>query len=80
MAEEAFHNIKYINQKSMVLKLYLIKSYDHVDWGFLRLILLHNGVSLEATVWVMACVVSANYTILVNGSPTYLLRGTRGVR
>jgi hypothetical protein len=36
----------------MVLKLDLVKAYDRVDWGFLRLVLLQVGISLEATDWI----------------------------
>ena len=49
--------------KALILQLHLVKAYDWVDWGFLRLILLQIGLSLEVTSWVMACVVSANYVV-----------------
>ena len=49
--------------KALILQLHLVKAYDWVDWGFLRLILLQIGLNLEATGWVMACVVSANYVV-----------------
>lgn len=61
--------------KALVLQLHLVQAYDWVDWGFLRLILLQIGLSLEATGWVMACVVSANYVVLINGAPIKISRG-----
>jgi hypothetical protein len=60
----------------MVLKLDLIKAYDIVDWGFLRLVLLHVGLSLEVTNWIMGCVTSANYAVLINDKPTKFLKSS----
>jgi hypothetical protein len=60
VVQEALHSIKVKNIKALVLKLDLIKAYDRVDWGFLRLVLLQVGLSLEATDWIMGCVTTAN--------------------
>jgi len=40
IVQETLHNIKVKNGKALVLKLDLIKSFDRVDRGFLRLVLL----------------------------------------
>jgi hypothetical protein len=58
----------------------MMKAYDRVDWGFLRLVLLQVGLSLEATDWIMGCVSSANYVVLINGSPTSFFNNSRGLR
>jgi hypothetical protein len=47
VVQESLHSIKVKNIKSLVLKLNLIKEYDRVDWGFLRLILLQIRLSFE---------------------------------
>jgi hypothetical protein len=78
--QEALHSIKTKNQKALVLKLDLVKAYDRVDWGFLRLVLLQVGMSLEVTDWIMGCVTSTNYAVLINGKPTTFLRSSRGLR
>jgi hypothetical protein len=44
-----------------------MKSYDRVDWDFLRLVLLQIALSIEATDWIMGCVISANLYVLING-------------
>jgi hypothetical protein len=80
VVQEAVHNIKVKNIKSLVLKLDLIKSYDRVDCGFLRLVLLQVGLSLEATDWIMGCVTSANYVVLINGKPPNFFKSSRGLR
>ena len=64
----------------MVLKLDLIKAYDRVDWDFIRLVLLQIGIPLPTTNWIMGCVSSANFSILVNGNPTPFFSASRGLR
>ena len=49
IAQETLHSIKVKNKKALVLKLDLIKAYDRVDWGFLRLVLLQVGIPLHTT-------------------------------
>jgi hypothetical protein len=49
VVHESLHSIKLKNIKALVLKLDLIKAYDRVHWGFLGLVLLQVGLSLEAT-------------------------------
>jgi hypothetical protein len=80
VVQEALHSIKVKNIKALVLKLDLIKAYDRVDWGFLRLVLLQVGMSLEATDWILGCVSSANFVVLINGKPTSFFKSTRGLR
>ena len=37
-------------------------------------------MSLEATDWIMECVTSAKFVVLINGKPTNFFKSTRGVR
>lgn len=66
--------------KSFILRLDLIKSYDRVNWGFLRLVLLQIGLILEATNWILDCVSSTNFEVLFNGEPSDFFRSTRCLR
>lgn len=43
------------------------KANDRVDWNFLRAILITMKLDLK---WIMECVTSVNYTLLVNGNLT----------
>jgi hypothetical protein len=70
VAQECLHSIKTKKLKALVLKLDLQKAYDCVNWDFLRLILLKTGIGLKSTNWIMSCVTSPNFVILVNGGPT----------
>jgi hypothetical protein len=80
VAQETLHSIKIKKSKALVLKLDMMKAYDRVDWSFLRLVLLQIGLSLEATDWIMGCVRSANFSVLINGSPSRFFRISRGLR
>jgi len=51
-----------------------------VDWGFLRLVLLQVGTILEAIDWILGCVSSAKFVVLINGNPTRFFKSTRGLR
>jgi hypothetical protein len=66
--------------KALVLKLDLRKAYDCVDWEFLRLILLKVGLGIQMTKWIMSCVTSSSFVVLINGEATYFFRSGRGVR
>ena len=72
--------MKLKKHKSLILKVDLVKVYDRVNKDLLQLVLLHVGLSLEATNWVMGYVNSVNFYILVNGGPTYFFKISRGLR
>jgi hypothetical protein len=79
-AHEGLHSIKKKNTKALVLKLDLKKAFDSIDWGFLRLILLSAGFGIKMTDWMMACVSSASFVVLINGEATKFFRSERGLR
>jgi len=51
-----------------------------VSWDFLRLVLLQCGFGLQMTKWIVACVTSTNYAILINGEPSGFFNSGRGLR
>ena len=67
-------------QKTLVLKFDQVKSYDRVNWGFLRLALLQIGLSLEARNWIMGCVNSTFFLVLVTGEPIDFFKISWGFR
>lgn len=80
VAQESMHSIETRRLNSLIMKLDLVKSYDHVNWDFLRLVLLQVGLSVEAINWVMGCVSSSNFVVIVNGEPTKFFKSSRGLR
>ena len=80
VTQECLHSIKVKKLEALILKMDLNKAYDHVDWGYLRLMLLQSGLSLLTTNWIMAHVSSVCFVVLINGSPTYFFSSSRGLR
>jgi hypothetical protein len=66
IAQEVLHSVKKRNLKATILKLDLSKAYDQVNWTFLHLILIQMGMSLKTINWIMACIQSASFSILIN--------------
>ena len=64
----------------MVLKLYLVKAFDRVNWTFLRLVLLQIGIPLDGVNWIMKHVSSSKFSVLINGSPSKKNLASRGIR
>jgi hypothetical protein len=79
-AQECLHNIKQKNTPALILKLDLKKSFDCLDWNFLRLILIQFGFSHNLIKWIMGCITSANFAVLVNGEPSTFFHSGRGLR
>ena len=68
---ECLHSIaKKKKNKSLIPKLDLRKAYDCVDWDFLHLILDQVGFDSQIIRWIMSCVTSPSYVVLLNGEVT----------
>lgn len=58
----------------------LKKAYDCVNWNFLHLILAQIGFSATSSSWIMSCVTSASFAVLINGETSDLFNSERGLR
>ena len=63
----------------LVLKIDLVKAYDKVEWSLLCLLLLNVGLNFEIPRWILACVSSTNFIVLVNGTPSSFFKYSRGL-
>jgi hypothetical protein len=79
-AHECIHSIKQKNLKALILKIDLKKAFDSIDWSYLRLILLSAGFGENFTNWILACVTSANFAVLINGEASRFFNCERGLR
>jgi hypothetical protein len=68
------------NSKAIILKLDLKKAFDCIEWDFLRLILIQSGFSQQTKKWLMSCVTSAKFFVLVNGETSPFFHSGRGLR
>ena len=62
------------------LKIDISKACDRVDWKFLKAVLLAMNFSPWWIGWVMECVSTVQFTLLVNGSMTQTFNPSKGLR
>ncbi|KAG8386867.1 hypothetical protein BUALT_Bualt03G0193600 [Buddleja alternifolia] len=80
--QELIHSIKKLKSKkgSMVLKIYLEKVYDRVNWGFLKHTLEFFNFPPRITRLIIECVSSSCPRILWNGEPLKHIHPTCDLR
>ena len=62
------------------LKIDMSKAYDRVNWNFLKVFLLSMNFGTTWINWIMECVTTVQYTLLVNGSPIQPFHPSRGLK
>lgn len=80
LAQEGLYSISSRNIDAAALKIDLTKAFDCVSWSFLRVLLAKIGLSPRACSWIMACVESVHYSVIINGIPTTFFQAERGLR
>lgn len=63
-----------------MIKIDLQKAYDSVEWVFLQQVMEQIGFPSTFTTWIMECISTVSYTVLVNGEPTVPFAAARGLR
>ena len=67
---ETLHSVKTKNICAFILKLDLIKAFDRVNWTYIHLILIQIGTPLLTVNWILGCLTSAKFLVLINGTPS----------
>jgi hypothetical protein len=80
VAQEGLHSMKSRKLKGAVLKIDLSKAYDRVSWLFIRLLLTHLGFAVPFINWVMNCLTTVSFAVLINGSASPFFPSERGLR
>ena len=80
ITQEVLHSVKLLKKSALILKLDLTKAFDRVNWTYIRLLLLQIGVPLVGVNWIMGCITSANFAVIVNGAPSSFFPASRGIR
>ena len=74
------HSIQKDKQSTFALKVDLSKAYDRVSWTFLQLLLIKIGMPLDMVEWIMGCIKSTSFLVLINGPPSSFFFPTGGLR
>ena len=62
-----------------ILKINISKAYDRVDWNFLKPNLITMKFEPKWIKWIIECVTTVHYTLLVNGSITQSFKPSKGL-
>lgn len=82
IAHELLHslNTKKLKQPFMALKLDISKAFDKVKWNYINEVMKRLGFNEKWCRWVMKCISSVSYSILLNGNPVGKIIPNRGIR
>eukprot|EP00253_Pinus_taeda_P021578 PITA_21578 len=78
--QDALHSMKKLHKKSIVLKIDLSKAFDRACWSYLQFTLTHIGFPHAFISWIMCCLSSVSYSILINGAASRFFHVERGLR
>ena len=83
MAHEMLHSLKSRKRWArsyMAVKTDISKAYDCLEWSFLQDTMVHMGFNIKWINWIMKCVSSVTFSVLVNGSTHRFIKPSRGIR
>ena len=80
IANEAIDSRSSLKKPGILCKLYIEKTYDHVNWDFLMGMLEKMGFGLKWRQWIKFGISSVSFSVLINGCPARFFSSQRGLR
>jgi len=80
ITQQCIHSFKTHQLEACLMRINLIKAYDYVAWELLRLILHKIGFVIKLIDWIMVCISTVSYVVIINGLPTFFFNASRGLR
>lgn len=78
--QEALHSIKLNNLKGAILKIDLSKAFGRVRCLYIRMLLTHLGFPVSFIRWIMCCISTVSFSVLINGSASNFFHAERGLK
>ena len=83
IAHKMIHSLR-TNERTanewMAIKTDMSKTYDRVEWNFLEVLMEKMGFDHVWVRWIMACVSTVSFSVLLNGNSHGFIRPERGIR
>ena len=64
----------------MAIKLDHQKAYDRVNWSFIKVVLIKFGFNEVFINWIMECITSVSFEVLINGGKSENFKSERRLR
>ena len=80
--QEMLHSFEVRKFKTgfIAIKLELQKAYDKVNWGFIQAVLFKFSFDEGFISWIIACISTVSFKVLVNGGKLEQFKPTQGIR